>query len=137
MTPHLVETIGTGIVEHVARAMTDAECRWSVHAYSTEVAGRFETGKWYGSESLAQAKAKAAIRATLAYIQGEGFVVLPMRATQEMEDAAKNGVRPYHDIADDTWRMNAPKDFFRLAWKFMISAAPDHPSSPEQEVEKP
>lgn len=40
-------------------------------------------------------------------------------------EAATKFVRPYHDIQPSDWRSMVPKDFFRLAWKAMIAAAPE------------
>lgn len=53
-----------------------------------------------------------------------GWVLVPLQATPEMEDAAVKRVKPYHDL--ESWRRHIPGDLFRLAWPAMIAAAPPH-----------
>lgn len=54
----------------------------------------------------------------------EGWQLVPKYATVEMENAAFEKVRPYHDISERDWRSKMPKDLFRLAWPSMLAAAP-------------
>jgi len=58
-----------------------------------------------------------------------GWVLVPEVATEAMERAAFDHLRPYHDLGDD-WQMVMPGDLFRLAWPAMLAAAPATPTPP-------
>lgn len=64
-------------------------------------------------------------------VVGGDWVLVPRAADADMEAAAYAGVKPYHDFGDTYWRTHMPKDLFRLAWNFMLAAAPSPPVAGE------
>ena len=54
----------------------------------------------------------------------DGWALVPIKADAKMEKAALKKVAPYHDMSEDEWCSDLPKDLFRLAWSAMIAAAP-------------
>ena len=138
-TPHLVETTGTGIVEHVARAIGpdhykrhESLRRYCIRAGDSEEEA-LATAEWAHGEEIRAVEydARIAICATIEHLRdnvsdGMGFV-----GGRKLESIM------FENDEDGTGSID---NDVRPVFRAMLSEALadlDHPSSPDQEVEKP
>jgi hypothetical protein len=120
--------------------ITDKMIQAAAEAIVAQGIGELSFDQWPDEmQTVFRRQARAALTAALSHSGSvpavpEGWQLVPLQATKEMEEAAVAKVKPYHDV--QRWHSVMPGDLFRLAWPALLEKAPAAPALSHSPVEQ-